>query len=81
MISSRRLWWQVSYPCLKEKGGPLGYEAWKSSLKFKTGNLRNKLRRAGVARAVANGGRRSKYQATGVPLSLAIKQARRSEAK
>ena len=67
------------FPCLKEKGGPLGFEGWKNSLKYKMGNLRNQLSRAGVTETAANGGRKTKYQTTGTPPRKAIKKARRSE--
>ena len=70
----------AAYPCLKEKGGPLGYEAWKNSLKFKMSSLRANLSRSGVLEASANVGRKSKYQTTGTPPAKDIKKARRSEA-
>lgn len=35
------------YPCLKEPGGITGYEGWKTSIKYKLGNYRSKLRQAG----------------------------------
>lgn len=64
----------------KRERWPTGIEAWKSSIKFKMDNLRNILRRAGVAEAVANGGPKSKYQATSTYLRSAIQNAQRSEA-
>lgn len=35
------------HPCLKEQGSPDGCSSWKHSLKFKMGNYRTKLRKAG----------------------------------
>ena len=35
------------YPCLKEPFGVTGYEGWKTSIKYKLGNYRSKLRQAG----------------------------------
>ena len=70
----------TTFPCLKEKGGPLGYEAWKNSVKFKMGNLRNKLGRAGVVETSTNVGRKSKYLTSGTPPAKDIKKARCSEA-
>lgn len=35
------------YPCLKEPFGITGYEGWKTSIKYKLGNYRSKLRQAG----------------------------------
>ncbi|KAL1252218.1 hypothetical protein QQF64_020014 [Cirrhinus molitorella] len=37
----------VKYPCLKEAGSQTGWNGWKNSLKFKMGNYRSKMRRAG----------------------------------
>ena len=35
------------YPCLKEPGSGTGYAGWTTSIKFKMGNYRSKLRQAG----------------------------------
>lgn len=45
------------HPCLKEPGSPDGCSGWKNSLKFKMGNYRTKLRRAGCIEVGINGGK------------------------
>lgn len=45
------------HPCLKEPGSPDGCSGWKNSLKFKMGNYRTKLRKAGCIEVVINGGK------------------------
>ncbi len=37
----------LKYPCLKEPDGITGYEGWKTSIRYKLGNYRSKLRQAG----------------------------------
>ncbi|CAL8301680.1 unnamed protein product, partial [Gadus morhua 'NCC'] len=37
----------LKYPCLKEPGSITGYDGWKTSIKYKLGNFRSKLREAG----------------------------------
>ncbi|XP_034530864.1 uncharacterized protein LOC117826789 isoform X2 [Notolabrus celidotus] len=37
----------LKYPCLKEPGSITGYEGWKTSIRYKLGNYRSKLREAG----------------------------------
>ena len=37
----------LKYPCLKEPGSITGYDGWKTSIKYKLGNFRSKLRQAG----------------------------------
>jgi len=64
----------TTYPCLKEMGSRLGYEAWKNSLKFKMGSLRSLLRNAGVTEIAANSLKKGSTPAKN------IKKARRSEA-
>ncbi|KAG7481543.1 hypothetical protein MATL_G00068030 [Megalops atlanticus] len=45
------------HPCLKEPGSPDGCSGWKNSLKFKMGNFRTKLRKAGCLEVGINGGK------------------------
>jgi len=65
---------------LKEKGGPLGFEAWRNSLKFKMSSFRHTLLEAGVTETTTNGKRKSRYNSDGIPPAKNIKKARRSEA-
>lgn len=37
----------AKHPCLKEAGSETGWNGWKNSIKFKMGNYRTKMRRAG----------------------------------
>lgn len=67
------------HPCLREKGSWTGYYGWKNSLKFKMGNYRTKLRKAGCLDVVINGGRKSKFSPEGQPPKLNIKKPRRDE--
>ncbi|XP_046706911.1 uncharacterized protein LOC124386909 [Silurus meridionalis] len=43
-----------SHPCLKEPGSATGYDGWKTSLKYKLGNYRTKLRRLGCPEVSVN---------------------------
>lgn len=47
----------TAYPCLKEAGTVSGWYGWKVSLKFKMGNYRTKLARAGCVEVSVNAGR------------------------
>lgn len=67
------------HPCLREKGSWTGYYGWKNSLKFKMGNYRTKLRKAGCLDVMVNGGRKSKFCPEGQPPKLNIKKPRRDE--
>ncbi|XP_055040333.2 uncharacterized protein [Misgurnus anguillicaudatus] len=42
------------HPCLKERGSVNGYSGWKTSLKYKLGNYRAKLRNIGCAEVIVN---------------------------
>ena len=42
------------HPCLKEMGSVCGWYGWKTSLKFKMGNYRTKLRNAGCSELTVN---------------------------
>uniref|UniRef100_A0A9J7XHJ2 Sterile alpha motif domain-containing protein 3-like n=1 Tax=Cyprinus carpio carpio TaxID=630221 RepID=A0A9J7XHJ2_CYPCA len=46
------------HPCLTEPGSSTGWNGWKNSLKFKMGNYRTKLRRAGCTDVLINVGKR-----------------------
>lgn len=46
------------HPCLTEPGSVNGCNGWKNSLKFKMGNYRTKLRRAGCTDVASNQGKR-----------------------
>ncbi|XP_020359725.2 uncharacterized protein LOC109906433 [Oncorhynchus kisutch] len=65
--------------CLKEPGSKTGCDGWKSSLKFKKGNYRQKLRRVGFPEVAVNGGRRSKHCPDNEHARSNIKRARRAE--
>lgn len=45
------------HPCLQERGSPDGCSGWNHSLKFKMGNYRTKLRKAGFVEFGVNGGK------------------------
>lgn len=66
------------HPCLKEKTGT-GYDAWKNSLRFKMGNYRTKLSRAGLKEVSVNAGKRSRLHPTAPPPHSQIKRPRRGE--
>lgn len=42
------------HPCLKERACQTGFEGWKNSLRFKMGNYRTKLSRAGIKDVAVN---------------------------
>ncbi len=48
------------HPCLKEPGGGTGYAGWTTSIKYKMGNYRSKLRQAGCNEVGVN--RRSRRE-------------------
>lgn len=68
------------HPCLTEPGSQPGWYGWKNSLKFKMGNYRTKLRKAGCEDVAINGGKRSKANPEGESPSRNIKRAKRGEA-
>ncbi|XP_048835194.1 uncharacterized protein LOC125710059 isoform X1 [Brienomyrus brachyistius] len=63
------------HPCLTEPGSPNGCSGWKNSLKFKMGNYRTKMRRAGCVDVCINGG---KQRVPGM-LSKCLKRPKRFE--
>lgn len=67
------------HPCLKENGSKTGYEGWKNSLRFKMGNYRTKLSRAGIKDVAVNVGKRSRTNPEGAASRTNIKRARRGE--
>ena len=67
------------HPCLTERGSQTGCEAWKNSLRFKMGNCRTKLSRAGIKDVAANARRCSRSNPTGTPSRTNIKRPRRGE--
>ncbi|TKS65348.1 putative RNA-directed DNA polymerase from transposon BS [Collichthys lucidus] len=44
----------LKHPCLKEPGSVSGYSGWKTSLKYKLGNYRTKLRELGCSEVTVN---------------------------
>ncbi|KAL2078046.1 hypothetical protein ACEWY4_025731 [Coilia grayii] len=66
------------HACLKEKTGT-GYDGWKNSLRFKMGNYRTKLSRAGVKDVSVNAGKRSRINPTAASSHSNIKRPRRGE--
>lgn len=42
------------YPCLKEPGSGTGYDGWTTSIKYKFGNYRSKLRQTGCNEVSVN---------------------------
>lgn len=48
----------AKHPCLKEAGSETGWNGWKNSIKFKMGNYRNKMRRAGCQEVTVNAGKK-----------------------
>ncbi|XP_054593214.1 uncharacterized protein [Nothobranchius furzeri] len=65
----------TTHPCLNEPGS----YGWKTSLKFKMGNYRTKLARAGCAEVSVNAGRRSINNPEGEYPHSNIKRARKAE--
>uniref|UniRef100_A0A8C1HNB5 Uncharacterized protein n=1 Tax=Cyprinus carpio carpio TaxID=630221 RepID=A0A8C1HNB5_CYPCA len=69
----------TKHPCLKEPGSDTGWNGWKISLKFKMGNLRNKMRKIGCLEVAVNAGKRSQSRPENEPSHSKIKKPRRSE--
>lgn len=68
------------HPGLSEPGPQPGWYGWKNSLKFKMGNYRTKLRKAGCEDVAINGDKRSKSNPQGESSSKNIKRPKRGEA-
>ncbi|XP_059921953.1 uncharacterized protein LOC132468243 isoform X3 [Gadus macrocephalus] len=68
-----------AHPCLKELGSASGWYGWKISLKFKMGNYRTGLARAGCKEVSVNTGKRSRNNPEKAHPHSNIKKARRAE--
>ncbi|TNM96325.1 hypothetical protein fugu_015986 [Takifugu bimaculatus] len=66
----------LKYPCLKEPGSITGYEGWKASIKYKLGNYRSKLRRAGCNEVNVN---RKRKGGDGEDSPFTLKKPKRGE--
>ncbi|KAM8769735.1 sterile alpha motif domain-containing protein 3-like isoform 1-T3 [Acanthopagrus schlegelii] len=69
----------AKHPCLKEAGSETGWNGWKYSIKFKMGNYRNKMRRAGCQEVTVNAGKRSRSNPDNEPSHSNIKRPKRAE--
>uniref|UniRef100_A0A3B1JRT8 PB1 domain-containing protein n=1 Tax=Astyanax mexicanus TaxID=7994 RepID=A0A3B1JRT8_ASTMX len=69
----------TKHPCLKEPGSRTGWYGWKNSLKFKMGNYRSKLSRAGFHEVAVNSGKRSRNNPDKQAPHTNIKRPRRAE--
>ena len=69
----------AKHPCLKEAGSESGWNGWKYSIKFKMGNYRNKMRRAGCQEVTVNSGKRSRSNPHNEPSHYNIKRPKRAE--
>uniref|UniRef100_A0A3P9LXJ5 PB1 domain-containing protein n=1 Tax=Oryzias latipes TaxID=8090 RepID=A0A3P9LXJ5_ORYLA len=67
------------HPCLKEPGSKTGWYGWKNSLKFKMGNYRAKLSRAGFQEVAVNSGKRRKNNPDRQAAHTGIKRPKRAE--
>ncbi|XP_042266285.1 uncharacterized protein LOC121896443 isoform X4 [Thunnus maccoyii] len=69
----------IKHPCLKEPGSQTGWYGWKNSLKFKMGNFRTKLSRAGFHEVAINSGKRSRNNPNKPSPHTNIKRPKRAE--
>ncbi|XP_059180231.1 sterile alpha motif domain-containing protein 3-like [Centropristis striata] len=69
----------AKHPCLKEAGSTTGWNGWKNSIKFKMGNYRTKMRRAGCQEVTVNAGKRSQRNPENEPSHSNIKRPKRAE--
>lgn len=69
----------TKHPCLKEPGSQTGWYGWKNSLKFKMGNYRSKLSRAGIFEVAVNSGKRSRNNPDRQCPHANIKRPKRAE--
>lgn len=67
------------HPCLKEPESDSGWNGWENSIKFKMGNYRTKMRRAGCQEVTENAGKRSQRNPGNEPSHSNIKRCRRAE--
>ncbi|XP_033989023.1 uncharacterized protein LOC117484706 [Trematomus bernacchii] len=69
----------TKHPCLKEPGSQTGWCGWRNSLKFKMGNFRTKLSRAGFHEVAVNSGKRSRNNPDKQSPHTNIKRPKRAE--
>ncbi|KAK0142162.1 hypothetical protein N1851_020146 [Merluccius polli] len=69
----------TKHPCLKEPRSQTGWYGWKNSLKFKMGNYRTKLSRAGFHEVAVNSGKRSRNNPSKPAPHTNIKRPKRAE--
>ncbi|KAJ8341951.1 hypothetical protein SKAU_G00342420 [Synaphobranchus kaupii] len=69
----------TKHPCLRENGSKSGYDGWTNSLRFKMGNLRTKLSKAGIKDVAVNAGKRSRSNPEVAPSRANVKRPRRGE--
>uniref|UniRef100_A0A667ZMR4 PB1 domain-containing protein n=1 Tax=Myripristis murdjan TaxID=586833 RepID=A0A667ZMR4_9TELE len=69
----------TKHPCLTEPGSQTGWYGWKNSLKFKMGNYRSKLSRAGIFEVAVNSGKRSRNNPDRQAPHANIKRPKRAE--
>ena len=69
----------IKHPCLKEPGSGTGCSGWKNSLKWKMGNYRTKLSRAGLQEVAVNSGKRSRNNPDRESPHTNIKRPQREE--
>ncbi|XP_033889947.2 uncharacterized protein LOC117420585 isoform X2 [Acipenser ruthenus] len=67
------------HPCLKELGSETGWYGWKNSIKYKMGNYRTKLRRAGCQDVIVNAGKISRSNPENEPSHSNLKRPKRAE--
>ncbi|XP_063048812.1 sterile alpha motif domain-containing protein 3-like, partial [Engraulis encrasicolus] len=66
----------TTHPCLKEPGSKTGYEGWKTSLRWKIGNYRTRLRRLGHPEVAVNA---QTNKRVGSSPASGVKKARKAE--
>ncbi|XP_026003469.1 uncharacterized protein LOC113009410 [Astatotilapia calliptera] len=66
------------HPCLKEPGNGTGYDGWATSIKFKLGNYRSKLSKAGCSEVAVNRKRRGEEDDSGSN-RFSLKKPKRGE--
>ena len=71
----------AKHPCLQEVGSETGCNGWKNSIKFKMGNYRTKMRRAGCQEVTVNAGKRSRGNPGKESPHSNIKRPKRAEVK
>ncbi|TKS86216.1 hypothetical protein D9C73_020333 [Collichthys lucidus] len=69
----------AKHPCLTEAGSETWWNGWKNSIRFKMGNYRNKMRRAGCREVAVNAGKRSKSHPERESSHSNIKRPKRAE--